>query len=171
MRSATSLSRTYASRSNFVTVPGPRALSMRAYCSGASLLVQLCGLHSLSCRRDPRLQLCVGHVTSNTLQRNPARRQYKRRADDLGGTLLRGPRGLLRHFSRIALELHHGAVINCDTGSEQIGIGDESTENLLVAPELSVRRVADAWHDISEQVNSQPPMPGHSRQVALASSV
>ena len=78
------------------------------------LVVQLYGLHCLSCRQDPRLQLCVGHVTSNTLQRNLVSRLYRRRADDLGGTLVHSPRTRLMHFSRIAFKLHHGAIINCD---------------------------------------------------------
>ena len=87
-------------------------------------MVQFCGLQCLSCRQDPRLQLCVGHVTNNT---------HRHRADD------------------------RGAVINCNTGSEQIGLGDEGSNHLQVGlPERSVQRVADAWYDTLVQANGRP---------------
>ena len=64
--------------------------------------------------------------------------------------------GLFPQTSRIALKLHHGTVINCNSGSEQISLGGEGSDHLLLGlPERSVQRVADPWHGSPVQVNGR----------------
>ena len=71
------------------------------------LLVQFCSLHRFSSRQDPRLQLCVSHVTSNTPRRDMVSRLHRRKTDDLISFLVLSStgsshKGVFSHWTQTA---------------------------------------------------------------------
>ena len=120
------------------------------------LVEQFCSLHRFSSRQDPRVQLCVGHVTSNAPRRDVVSRLHRRRADDLGSFFCPRPTDSSHKLFSHRTQTAPCRVTDSDSSSEQIGLRIQS-KSLLSVPllERCVQRTADVRHDGRVQGNGR----------------